>query len=343
MALKTMKPSLAALCLSLSLVGCGADSIESERYSRYRTEIINGTKADHSQFPSIVVLKTISSGEEYCSGTLIKPDLVMTAAHCLDDFHQFADPLSVVYGSSDLADNDGLEIQVAAWDRHAQYNPYLDPWNDIALILLENDIPDAVNAPILAPEQYETFLMPGTIVTIAGYGQNSDLGYGELFYGEVPVIVRDEFQIQVGENNPAAPNACYGDSGGPIYVMDGEVMYVTGVASHLPFGAQQCGESAIYTLPGSYVPWIEETYLKLQEEAQNSSTAASSSSANSSSSSSSGSGGSGGEEGEEYPAPEPEKYLVPSGGCGSCTIGSTNTIDPFWMVGLLYLARRRKK
>ena len=43
----------------------------------YGPEVVNGVKAEHSQFPSIIVLADVWNGE-HCTATMIKPDLVLT-------------------------------------------------------------------------------------------------------------------------------------------------------------------------------------------------------------------------------------------------------------------------
>ncbi len=255
-----MKHSLAALCALTAMAGC---SYETEFSSKklYGPEVVGGVKADYSQFPSIVVIADADDNGEHCSATLIKPDLVLTAAHCIvndpiEDFYG-------VYGTSDLYSGEGQLLEFKRSMAHQDYATSGKDRNDIGLILLKEKISDAVTVPILLPEAYDTFISKDDIVTLTGYGENSNLIYGELYSVELPVIERDGLEMVLGDMYGAS-GACYGDSGGPSYVTTkGGVQKVTGITVRLPPYAQQCGQGTLVTLPGSYMPWIEESYEKL--------------------------------------------------------------------------------
>ena len=47
------------------------------------TQIVGGTRASTSTYPWVVYLAT-SSGFQYCGGTLVAPNKVVTAAHCTE-------------------------------------------------------------------------------------------------------------------------------------------------------------------------------------------------------------------------------------------------------------------
>jgi|GEM_PF-5370940 len=54
--------------------------------------IIGGRRASESEFPSVVALID-SEGKAYCTGTLITPSIVATAAHCVFDLSQQQSPV----------------------------------------------------------------------------------------------------------------------------------------------------------------------------------------------------------------------------------------------------------
>src|SRR5579883_2057562 len=68
-----------ALAIGLGVAACGAPP--SERVGETRSAIVNGSPSDSSQdFAVHVVLANYANA---CTGTLVAPDLVMTAQHCV--------------------------------------------------------------------------------------------------------------------------------------------------------------------------------------------------------------------------------------------------------------------
>ena len=58
---------------ALSIGGCGI---------RPSTRIVGGTSARHGDWPWQAMLRT-SQGYSYCGGTLVAPQWVVTATHCV--------------------------------------------------------------------------------------------------------------------------------------------------------------------------------------------------------------------------------------------------------------------
>jgi len=258
--------------------GCGTEDNFVYQQPKNNDFVINGQEGLHVDFPSIVALTYNEGKSEFCSGTLIKPDLVLTAAHCVA--YMSVKNSHVVYGYENILDCDKADIiSMHSKSMHPNYSQQSDNWYDVALILLHKDIPNANVAEILPITGFIPTLDPDSRVIIAGYGRHYTTGTpgtvldvsqtsGVLYFGDVPVISRDnDFEIIVGEDQAGKPNVCYGDSGGPIYVTYNGKTYVTGVASRIPPGKPvECGHGGVYSLPGSHVQWIEEEYVKLQEK-----------------------------------------------------------------------------
>jgi len=285
-----------ALC-TLFIVTCTLSIDPSiETAPQNDTDVINGQEALHKEFPTIVALTRNNGKSEFCSGTLLKADLVLTAAHCIESMS--LKHSHVVYGHENILNCDkNCILSMHSARAHPDYVKNNDVWYDIALILLEDKIPNATTAKLLPYDDYIPLLDDNSVVTIAGYGRaytpgppqpppppkftirldpklgirfiqlNASYTSGVLFSAEVPIISRNDYEIHVGEDDPTAPNACYGDSGGPIYVNNNGITYVTGVASRIPPNKPiECGHGVLYSLPGLYVDWIEKTYVELTDE-----------------------------------------------------------------------------
>ena len=275
----TLTSLLTSLTISLTSAGCiggdlgsevRASKINAKDFPDYKTNVINGTPGLHEDFPSVIAMTYL--GSEVCTGTLIKPDFILTAAHCVPYLEK------AIYGYSDISEAcDDCSHDVFLAVQHVSYNSHQDYfWKDVGWALLEKPIENAVTAEILPLNSFPQELEVGRIVTIAGYGENGTTDTGNLFYGEVPITTfftengptsnpsSSIEEMVVGLDEPEAPNLCYGDSGGPTYIEADGKEYLTGITSRVPpWMPQQCGHGAVVTLPGAFSDFTNEMYLAL--------------------------------------------------------------------------------
>lgn len=112
--------------------------------ARFHSRIVNADIANSDAWPWFVSVQTWN-GQHFCGGSLIRRDIVITAAHCL--FDRRGRPLSarnlrVVVGEYDL-DFRGNNERVAWLDDyevHPQYNPRGNA-HDVAILRLQSCLP----------------------------------------------------------------------------------------------------------------------------------------------------------------------------------------------------------
>jgi MYXO-CTERM domain-containing protein len=234
--------------------------------------IVGGTDATSCEWPAVVAMLEADETPVMCSGSLIHPEVVMTAAHCV-----IPERPIVGIGFGEAGQVYGTPARVIAPSEcvaHPDYEDYGTP--DVAYCRLAEAVEDVPIVPLLAGCETEV-LQPGVEVTIVGFGATygtyvdetvSAMGVGAKRYTTQTIDwVDDDF----GEVNLVGPNgsqsACFGDSGGPslVELSDG-TWRVFGTGSHLydPGGlpppveaGNVCGPGVAYGHAVHALDWLE--------------------------------------------------------------------------------------
>ena len=184
-----------------------------------RERIIDGTVATARDYPSVVALRIAGASDTLCSGTLVAPDIVLAAAHCVDELETRSPPgapaeLEAWMGTG--ATDPALErVAVLRSCRAPAYDPVTHT-HDVALFALASPASPAPAA--IADALPATFV--GTTVVLVGYGPvPPESGESLRRFGTATVSAMDELSFTAS----AAPaQGCIGDSGGPA-MLDGRV------------------------------------------------------------------------------------------------------------------------
>jgi hypothetical protein len=266
--------------------------------------IINGADATLDDYPmtgGLIFQGDISSPfgsgrarSFACSSTLIAPDTVLLAAHCVDPevlsggFGGSAENLEFRWSRE--VDLSGMDNAAAPWPEHAipahtaifheQWSmnnledlSLGDPKYDIALLFLDAVITDTPYAIVVTAEE-DAAVETGAPVDIVGWGMQEPIGLMDSFLPPEPgtfgikqigASVIDEvgtYEFQVGAQ-PSDVRKCKGDSGGPTFMeVDSRASTTTrivGVTSRAADNSLCETKGGFDTRLGAYLDWIDTT------------------------------------------------------------------------------------
>ncbi len=251
------------MALTTLLGGCGTE----EQPLQFRKwPIIGGTLDINTAHNGVV---SIQENSTLCTGTLISPRVVMTAAHCMTNTDLTA---YVVYFGNDVSTtlDPSLKRNISEFRIADGYNDNVIGVKDIALLRLSSDPPNGVTSIPNLPQRLEiTQSDVNSPLVYIGYGKTTGVD-GALDYGIKRTMTHNINWVCInvpGDCNElgslATPNTicenqeitgiCLGDSGGPALIERNGRTYVAGVSS---FVGQKCQNIGCSTKVDAYESFI---------------------------------------------------------------------------------------
>lgn len=247
---KSVKAALFGM-VALGLVFTGTNAATASASAPPSPRIVGGTNASISDYPAIVAVNQ-ASGSNWCGGTLIAANKVLTAAHCTYDENNLAltpSFYSVNGGSANRTGGPNKSTVKSIW-RNPSYDANTLA-NDFAVLTLNTNF----SGPVATLETDPAVYAAGTTATVLGWGDTTGKGsyQDKLRKVNVPIVSDASCTKAYGNGYmkesmvcaglpQGGKDSCQADSGGPL-VINGRLVGVVSWGE----GCAKPGKYGVYT------------------------------------------------------------------------------------------------
>jgi hypothetical protein len=244
--------------------------------------VLNGfpvRKVDHSYWKTVRLMARTFNGNwvPSCTATIIAPDLILSAAHCVEDMDTFSSirigfevqPLTIEGQQHQETAVDVIAkfktSKVLDYVIHPRHRSTGDFDHDLVVLKIEGTIPTGfVPATVMPLALFQS--LPENrkhSVELVGYGIVKEDPWTEssiLRRASVTGVFSEGYLIT---DQTRGYGGCHGDSGGPAYLKWNGIPYLVGVTYGPANGSTGCHEKGLWTNPVLEIPFLNEAAIKL--------------------------------------------------------------------------------